>query len=67
MLYFEKILPAIGGLFSRNMGAYRYLPASVLNFPPPKVFARMMQDAGFTGIAWKSLTFGIATVYIGRK
>lgn len=67
LLYFEKILPAIGGLFSKNMGAYQYLPASVLNFPPPKAFAKMMQDAGFTDVAWKSLTFGIATVYIGRK
>ncbi len=67
LLYFEKILPGIGGLFSNNMDAYQYLPASVLNFPPPKVFARMMQDAGFTSVAWKSLTFGIATVYIGCK
>jgi len=67
LLYFRKILPGIGGLFSRNLGAYHYLPASVLNFPPPKTFAAMIREAGFTDVAWKSLTLGIATLYIGRK
>ncbi len=67
LLYFQKILPGIGGLFSKNTGAYQYLPASVLNFPPPEVFAAQMRDAGFRDIAWKSLSAGIATLYVGQK
>ncbi len=31
--YFLNILPVIGRLFSRNTGAYRYLPESVMQFP----------------------------------
>ncbi|MFW6334550.1 MAG: class I SAM-dependent methyltransferase, partial [Desulfosalsimonas sp.] len=36
LAYFTKILPAIGGLFSKNIKAYRYLPASVIGFPAPQ-------------------------------
>ncbi|MCF8025061.1 MAG: bifunctional demethylmenaquinone methyltransferase/2-methoxy-6-polyprenyl-1,4-benzoquinol methylase UbiE [Desulfobacteraceae bacterium] len=67
LLYFAKILPAIGGLFSKNMRAYRYLPASVLGFPRPAEFAALMRGAGFTDVKWLDLTAGIATLYTGRK
>jgi len=66
LLYFQKILPGIGGFFSKNAGAYQYLPASVLNFPQPAAFAVQMRKAGFEDIAWKPLSAGIATLYIGR-
>ncbi len=67
LLYFKKILPGIGGFFSKNTGAYQYLPDSVLDFPTPAGFARLMREAGFADIAWKSLSAGIATLYIGKK
>lgn len=67
MLYFQKLLPAVGGLFSRNIRAYRYLPASVINFPAPQRFAGRIKAAGFARLAWKPLTAGIATLYIGEK
>jgi len=67
LLYFSRILPLIGAFFSRHLKAYDYLPASVLNFPPPKEFAAIMKQAGFRGIKWRRLTFGIATVFIGEK
>mgnify|MGYP000055270905 CR=1 FL=1 len=67
MLYFRKLLPAVGGLFSGNVRAYRYLPASVVNFPPPQRFAGRIRAAGFANVAWKPLTAGIATLYVGKK
>ncbi|MFW6081434.1 MAG: bifunctional demethylmenaquinone methyltransferase/2-methoxy-6-polyprenyl-1,4-benzoquinol methylase UbiE [Desulfosalsimonas sp.] len=67
LLYFTRILPAVGGLFSKNMRAYRYLPASVLNFPKPAEFACVMRRAGFENVKWLPLTAGIATLYTGRK
>ncbi len=66
-LYFLKILPAIGGWISGDRGAYEYLPASVLRFPAPQKFMAMMQEAGFSSISHKSLTFGICRMYIGIK
>lgn len=67
LLYFSRILPMIGAFFSKQMNAYTYLPASVINFPPADKFAAIMKQAGFTGIKWRSLTLGIATVFIGYK
>lgn len=65
--YFEKILPLIGAHVSRHNQAYRYLPESVLKFPTAPRFAAMMRSAGFQNVRWKPLTFGIATLFVGRK
>lgn len=67
MLYFKRILPTIGTIFSKNSGAYHYLPASVLNFPTPKKFALTLCDSGFQSVKWKCMTFGIVTLFIGKK
>jgi demethylmenaquinone methyltransferase/2-methoxy-6-polyprenyl-1,4-benzoquinol methylase len=66
-LYFLKILPAIGGWISGDRGAYEYLPASVLRFPAPQKFMGMLQQAGFSTVSHRSLTFGICRMYIGIK
>src|SRR6056297_1338298 len=65
--YFQKILPAIGGLISRKRSAYEYLPDSVLEFPAVETFMEMMAQAGFQQLQACPLTFGIATVYVGDK
>ncbi len=66
-LYFLKILPTIGGWISGDRGAYEYLPASVLRFPAPQKFMGMLQQAGFSTVSHRSLTFGICRMYIGIK
>lgn len=62
--YFRRVLPFLGGLFSRR-SAYQYLPDSVLEFPDQKTFKALMQEAGFSDLRHFDLTFGIATVYVG--
>lgn len=64
--YFRRLLPIVGGLFSRY-NAYKYLPDSVLEFPSHEEFSRIISEAGFRNIHIKELTFGIATIYIGEK
>lgn len=64
--YFRKLLPLIGGLFSRR-SAYQYLPDSVLEFPDQEQFKGLMADAGFGDLRHYDLTGGIATVYVGDK
>ncbi len=66
-LYFQHVLPLIGGMVSGNRSAYEYLPASVLNFPPPAKFMAMMREAGFSAVRHRALTFGICRMYIGVK
>lgn len=65
--YFRNIMPLAGGLFSGNIAAYRYLPASVTAFPGQEAFALEMQECGFTKVECKSFTFGICRLWTGEK
>lgn len=65
--YFFKILPFFGKLFSKDNNAYNYLPESVNAFPDGTEFLNHLSNAGFNQVAFKPLTFGIATLYKGIK
>jgi demethylmenaquinone methyltransferase / 2-methoxy-6-polyprenyl-1,4-benzoquinol methylase len=67
LLYFKRLLPKIGALFSKHLSAYSYLPESVLHFPKACEFAGMMKAAGFTNVKWRHLTLGAATLFVGYK
>jgi demethylmenaquinone methyltransferase/2-methoxy-6-polyprenyl-1,4-benzoquinol methylase len=66
--YFRRLLPAVGQLISRSRdSAYRYLPASVMEFPDGEALAERMRGHGLAEVRWHPLTFGIATLYVGTK
>jgi demethylmenaquinone methyltransferase/2-methoxy-6-polyprenyl-1,4-benzoquinol methylase len=66
--YFRNILPRIGRLFARHAGdAYEYLPTSVGEFPQGEALAERMRAAGLAEIRRYPLTFGVATLYVGKK
>ena len=64
-LYLNRLLPHAARLFSRNPAAYRYLGDSIMQFPAPHRFVRLMDAAGLRGIEKYSLTLGITYLYIG--
>ncbi|HWY88671.1 MAG TPA: bifunctional demethylmenaquinone methyltransferase/2-methoxy-6-polyprenyl-1,4-benzoquinol methylase UbiE [Gemmataceae bacterium] len=66
--YFRQILPLIGQTISRSKdNAYRYLPASVMEFPDGEALAGRLRRHGLAHVEWHPLTFGIATLYVGTK
>ncbi|MFL5328969.1 MAG: bifunctional demethylmenaquinone methyltransferase/2-methoxy-6-polyprenyl-1,4-benzoquinol methylase UbiE [Gemmataceae bacterium] len=66
--YFRYLLPLVGQCFSRSKdSAYRYLPASVLEFPDYEALLERMRAQGLRDVWYKPLTFGIATLYVGTK
>jgi demethylmenaquinone methyltransferase/2-methoxy-6-polyprenyl-1,4-benzoquinol methylase len=66
--YFRRVLPRVGNLFAKNEdSAYKYLPESVLNFPDGEQLAAKLRQHGLKDVWFKPLTFGIATLYVGRK
>lgn len=65
--YFTKILPVIGGKISGDKAAYKYLPASVLKFPPKEKWMLTMSGCGFKNVIYKEFTCGICTMYVGEK
>lgn len=66
--YFRRLLPWVGQMISRSKdSAYRYLPASVMEFPDGEELAERMRQHGLVEVKWHPFTFGIATLYIGTK
>lgn len=67
LLYFRKVLPALGAWISRDPAAYRYLNRTVETFPCGNAFCELLRQAGFSSVSATPLTFGVATVYCGDK
>ena len=68
LFYFHYVLPRIGQLLARNKSAaYEYLPATVAQFPDGEALAERMRAVGLKNVKYWPLTFGIATLYVGRK
>ncbi|MFN8241056.1 MAG: bifunctional demethylmenaquinone methyltransferase/2-methoxy-6-polyprenyl-1,4-benzoquinol methylase UbiE [Bacteroidales bacterium] len=65
--YFLNILPFFGRLFSKDKGAYSYLPESVMKFPDNEKFIELLSLSGFTEGKQKRLSGGIASIYTGIK
>ena len=65
--YFKWILPKIGRSISRDQAAYTYLPESVKQFPDGQQFLQILEKIGFKDTKCKPLTFGISSIYTGKK
>lgn len=64
-LYLHQILPRLGRILSKNPAAYQYLTDSIVNFPTPPAFARMMEEAGLARVENYSLDFGMTYLHTG--
>ena len=56
-LYFQRIVPLLGGLVSRGY-AYRYLAGSTVYLPPWPELSAMLERAGFSGVRKRSMGGG---------
>jgi len=66
--YFRRVLPRVGQALARNrQEAYHYLPASVGEFPQAGAMAGQLHGAGLHNVTYDAFTFGIATLYVGKK
>lgn len=65
--YFERVLPRVGSWISGDGEAYRYLPASVGNFPQGQEFLERLRSRGFAEPQARSLSGGILYLYRARK
>ena len=66
-LYFNRILPFVGGLVSRGYESYAYLPASLRCFHTREELVRVMEKVGLADIEVHDLTGGIVAVHAGTK
>lgn len=66
-LYFQHILPRIGGAISGSGDAYSYLPASVAKFPSPTELAAVMEQCGFAETTFTAWNFGSVVLHRGKR
>ena len=64
--YFDRIAPAVAGLLGGDREAYRYLPRSLRPFPTADRLADLLREAGFRGVTYERVTFGIAAIHVGE-
>jgi len=63
-LYSTRIMPVAASVVSGDRsGAYRYLPRSVVLFHDADQMCAELQQAGFTDVTARPLTFGVVAVY----
>ncbi len=66
-LYSRHLIPALGRMVSGDSRAYSYLPESIAAAPQRSDMTAVMERAGFSRSSWRSLTFGVVTIYLSRK
>lgn len=66
-LYLKTALPVLGKLFAKNQEAYHYLSQSIQAFVKPQELKLLLEQAGFTSIQVRPLSFGVATLIIAHK
>ncbi len=64
--YFRIAAPLVGGLAGRRE-AYRYLVRSLAHLPPPEEVGRLLADAGFERIRWRSPGPGMVTLWAAQR
>jgi demethylmenaquinone methyltransferase/2-methoxy-6-polyprenyl-1,4-benzoquinol methylase len=65
-LYFDRIVPLVGGLLS-DRSAYAYLPKSTVYLPPTRELLALLEDAGFEQAEHRSLFLGAAQIVTGIR
>jgi demethylmenaquinone methyltransferase / 2-methoxy-6-polyprenyl-1,4-benzoquinol methylase len=65
--YLRHMVPLIGRMISGDEGAYRYLDETIETYAQGEVFCDLMREAGFVDVKAEPLTFGIVTLYTGRR
>ena len=65
-VWMGRIVPLLGRL-ARAGAAYRYLPDSVVGYPPPEEIASFMEEVGLVDVEWRPLALGMVTLHVGRR
>lgn len=66
-LYFEWIVPYLGGILNNDVSFYTYLPQSASYMPPPDEFAALLRAAGWSYVTYTLLGMGAVAVHVGGK
>jgi demethylmenaquinone methyltransferase/2-methoxy-6-polyprenyl-1,4-benzoquinol methylase len=66
-LYSFQVIPRVGQAVTGDREAYQYLVESIRKFPKPKVFAQMIEQAGFRRASYTPMTGGVVALHSGWR
>jgi demethylmenaquinone methyltransferase/2-methoxy-6-polyprenyl-1,4-benzoquinol methylase len=66
-VWFDKIVPRLGGWVSGDPSAYAYLPESVKEFVAPGELADIIGRNGLQNVTWERVAGGIITLHRGIR
>ena len=66
-VWFDRIIPRLGGLISGDPAAYSYLPESVKEFVAPGELADIIERNGLQDVTWERVAGGIITLHRGIR
>ena len=66
-LYSFQVIPRVGEVVTGDRDAYQYLVESIRKFPKPKVFAGMIEAAGFRRVSFRPMTGGVVALHSGWR
>ncbi len=65
--YLMRALPPVARAVSSNPDAYVYLAESIQSWPDQPTLAGLLQEAGWSKVAWRNLSGGIVALHRGFK
>jgi demethylmenaquinone methyltransferase/2-methoxy-6-polyprenyl-1,4-benzoquinol methylase len=65
-VWFDRVVPLLGAIVSRDKAAYTYLPESTKSFPRPPKLAEVIRAAGIRNVTWKRYGGGIVALHRGE-
>lgn len=66
-VYMSKVVPLVATVVSSNAAAYSYLAESSQAWPDGAALARLIAQAGWSGVQWRPLTAGLVALHRGVK
>ena len=66
-LYLRYILPIIAGVITRDKQAYTYFAKTIIEWPAPVEFARIITDNGWQRVGYRNLSGGIVALHRATK
>ena len=66
-LFSFAVIPRLGAWIAQAPGAYSYLVESIRRFPDQRAFKALIEQAGYTDVGYRNLSFGIAAIHTGTR
>ena len=65
--FLADVLPTIAFAVSSDAEAYDYLVESILSWPRQEVFAKRIQEAGWSDVEYRNLSNGVVALHRATK